>query len=103
MEKIFKINGIDICTESFGKPTDPTVLLIMGAMCSMVYWDDEFCQRLADTGRYVIDLITVMLNIILFDLNVYRITIYFLHTLQKNREARTSRFFLSSKSIDGYP
>jgi len=54
MEKIFKINGIDICTESFGKPTDPTVLLIMGAMCSMVYWDDEFCQQLANTGRYVI-------------------------------------------------
>jgi pimeloyl-ACP methyl ester carboxylesterase len=29
-------------------------LLIMGATCSMVYWDEEFCQRLADTGRYVI-------------------------------------------------
>ena len=26
----------------------------MGAMCSMVYWDEEFCQQLADTGRYVI-------------------------------------------------
>ncbi|KEK23429.1 alpha/beta fold hydrolase [Bacillus gaemokensis] len=53
-EKITKINGIDICTESFGNPTHPAVLLIMGAMCSMVYWDEEFCQRLADTGRYVI-------------------------------------------------
>ncbi|CEH28041.1 acetyltransferase [Aneurinibacillus migulanus] len=53
-EKINKINGIDICTESFGNPTHPAVLLIMGAMCSMVYWDEEFCQRLADTGRYVI-------------------------------------------------
>ncbi len=54
MEKINKINGIDICTESFGNPTHPAVLLIMGAMCSMVYWDEEFCQRLANTGRYVI-------------------------------------------------
>lgn len=54
MEKIYKINGIDICTESYGNPTDPAVLLIMGAMCSMVYWDEEFCQRLAHTGRYVI-------------------------------------------------
>ena len=54
-EQIYKINGIDICTESFWRnPTHPAVLLIMGAMCSMVYWDEEFCQRLADTGRYVI-------------------------------------------------
>lgn len=53
-EKIFKINGIDICTESFGHPANPAVLLIMGAMCSMVYWDDEFCQQLANTGRFVI-------------------------------------------------
>ncbi|MFJ8243185.1 alpha/beta fold hydrolase [Bacillus tropicus] len=53
-EKIIKINEIDICTESFGNPANSTVLLIMGAMCSMVYWDEEFCQQLADTGRYVI-------------------------------------------------
>jgi len=53
-EKINEINGINICTESFGNPENPAVLLIMGAMCSMVYWDEEFCQRLADTGRYVI-------------------------------------------------
>lgn len=49
-EKIIKINEIDICTESFGNSEDPAVLLIMGAMCSMVYWDEEFCQQLADTG-----------------------------------------------------
>jgi pimeloyl-ACP methyl ester carboxylesterase len=53
-EKIFKVNGIDICSESFGDPSNPAVLLIMGATCSMVYWDEEFCQRIADTGRYVI-------------------------------------------------
>ncbi|WP_144555457.1 alpha/beta fold hydrolase [Bacillus sp. X1(2014)] len=53
-ERIFKINGIDICTESFGNPANPAVLLIMGAMCSMVYWDDEFCQQLANKGRFVI-------------------------------------------------
>lgn len=53
-EKIIKINEIDICTESFGNSEDPAVLLIMGAMCSMVYWDEEFCQQLANTGRYVI-------------------------------------------------
>jgi len=53
-EKIIKINEVEICTESFGNPEHPAVLLIMGAMCSMVYWDDEFCQQLAASGRYVI-------------------------------------------------
>ncbi len=53
-ENIYKINGIDICSDSFGDPHNPAVLLIMGAMCSMVYWDEEFCERLAETGKYVI-------------------------------------------------
>ncbi len=56
-EKIIKINEIDICTESFGNSANPTVLLIMGAMCSMVYWDEEFCQQLADT----VDMLFVMI------------------------------------------
>lgn len=53
-EKIHTISGIDICSESFGNPAHPAILLSMGATCSMVYWDAEFCQRLADTGRFVI-------------------------------------------------
>ncbi|MEK3723077.1 alpha/beta fold hydrolase [Paenibacillus sp. FSL H8-0034] len=53
-EQLIRVNGIDICAESFGDSHNPAVLLIMGAMCSMVYWDDEFCQQLAETGRYVI-------------------------------------------------
>lgn len=53
-EKIHTISGIDICSDSFGNPAHPAILLIMGATCSMVYWDEEFCQRLADTGRFVI-------------------------------------------------
>ena len=44
-KKIFKINGIDICTESFGNSNDPAILLIMGATCSMIYWDEEFCEH----------------------------------------------------------
>lgn len=53
-ETIHQLNDIEICAESFGDPKDPAVLLIMGAMCSMVYWDTEFCQRMADSGRFVI-------------------------------------------------
>jgi len=53
-EQLNQVNGVTICSESFGDPAHPAVLLIMGAMCSMVYWDDEFCQRLAGSGRFVI-------------------------------------------------
>lgn len=35
-EQILKINKVDICTESFGNPKDTAVLLIMGAMSSLV-------------------------------------------------------------------
>lgn len=53
-EKMIKTNGTDICTESFGNPNNPAILLIMGATCSMVYWDEEFCEQLASTGKFVI-------------------------------------------------
>ncbi|MGM0851392.1 MAG: alpha/beta fold hydrolase [Bacillota bacterium] len=53
-EQILKINKVDICTESFGNSKDPAVLLIMGAMSSLDWWDEGFCLRLADQGRFVI-------------------------------------------------
>ncbi|NRS20134.1 alpha/beta hydrolase [Brevibacillus sp. HB1.4B] len=53
-EQILKVNGVEICAESFGKPTDPAILLIMGAQMSMLWWEEEFCQRVADAGRFVI-------------------------------------------------
>jgi pimeloyl-ACP methyl ester carboxylesterase len=45
---------MDICTETFGEEGDPPVLLIMGAMASMLWWPDGFCERLAGAGRFVI-------------------------------------------------
>ncbi|ENQ3105235.1 alpha/beta hydrolase [Bacillus cereus] len=54
VERILKINKVEICTESFGNPKDPAVLLIMGAMSSLDWWDEDFCLRLADQGRFVI-------------------------------------------------
>lgn len=53
-ERLIKVNGINLCTESFGKPGNPAILLIMGAQSSMVWWEEEFCQRLSDAGRLVI-------------------------------------------------
>ncbi|KOS00915.1 alpha/beta fold hydrolase, partial [Paenibacillus polymyxa] len=53
-EQLIKIDGIEICTDSFGKRVNPAILLIMGAQSSLVWWEEEFCQGLADTGRFVV-------------------------------------------------
>lgn len=53
-EKTVAANGIEIWTEDFGDPGDTPILLIMGATASGIYWDESFCQGLADGGRHVI-------------------------------------------------
>jgi pimeloyl-ACP methyl ester carboxylesterase len=49
-----QVNGVDLCVETFGSPTDPAILLVMGAGASMDWWQDDFCARLAAGPRYVI-------------------------------------------------
>ena len=46
--------GITLCYETFGDPSDPTALLIMGLGTQMVAWQDDFCRQLADKGLYVV-------------------------------------------------
>jgi pimeloyl-ACP methyl ester carboxylesterase len=53
-ETMVPVNGIELCTETFGEPADPAVLLIAGGSSSMDWWEDEFCRRLAAGGRFVI-------------------------------------------------
>ncbi|WP_129778345.1 alpha/beta fold hydrolase [Peristeroidobacter soli] len=53
-ERTIASNGAEICTQSFGYSGNPTVLMIMGATASMLWWPDELCERLAQTGRFVI-------------------------------------------------
>jgi pimeloyl-ACP methyl ester carboxylesterase len=45
---------VQIHSETFGRPGDPAVLLIMGAAASMLWWPEAFCERLAAAGRFVI-------------------------------------------------
>jgi pimeloyl-ACP methyl ester carboxylesterase len=47
-------NGITLCHESFGDPSDPAVLLIMGLGTQMVAWHEAFCADLAGRGFHVI-------------------------------------------------
>ena len=46
--------GIDLCYETFGEPTDPPVLLIMGLGGPMGWWTEEFCELLAERGLFVV-------------------------------------------------
>ena len=46
--------GVELCTESFGDPAEPPVLLIMGIGGSMLWWEDGFCRMLAESGRFVV-------------------------------------------------
>ena len=48
------INGAELVLDTFGDPSDPPVLLIMGGAASMDRWEPGFCERLAAAGRYVI-------------------------------------------------
>ena len=54
MIRLVQTNGVTLSAESFGDPADPAILLIMGGGASMDWWEDEFCQRLAAAGRFVI-------------------------------------------------
>jgi pimeloyl-ACP methyl ester carboxylesterase len=53
-ESIIQANGVDLCTEAFGDPADPAILLLHGAGNSMLSWDEELCERLAAGRRFVI-------------------------------------------------
>ena len=53
-EAMIQANGIEICTEAFGNPKDPAILLIMGAGASMILWEMNFIERLVAGGRFVI-------------------------------------------------
>ncbi|MDA3015146.1 MAG: alpha/beta hydrolase [Actinomycetota bacterium] len=47
-------SGIELEYETFGSPSDPTLLLVMGFTAQMIAWDARFCSMLADRGRHVV-------------------------------------------------
>lgn len=46
--------GIELATEAMGSPVHGTVLLVMGATASMVWWPEAMLAALADAGYQVI-------------------------------------------------
>jgi pimeloyl-ACP methyl ester carboxylesterase len=53
-ERMIEANGVELCTEPFGDPADPPILLVMGTGASMLWWEEGFCRMLAHAGRFVI-------------------------------------------------
>jgi pimeloyl-ACP methyl ester carboxylesterase len=53
-ERLISVNGVELCTESFGDPADPPIVLVMGLGASMLWWEDGFCRSLSGYGRFVI-------------------------------------------------
>jgi pimeloyl-ACP methyl ester carboxylesterase len=51
---LIDINSIKIWVETFGNKKGKPIILIAGAMASAVFWNKEFCERLADDGCFVI-------------------------------------------------
>src|SRR5258708_9364275 len=45
-----RANGIDIECESFGRESDPLILLIMGFGAQLIFWPESLCQGLAYKG-----------------------------------------------------
>ena len=49
-----RVNGIELVYDTFGDPSAPPLLLIMGLGVQMIAWDEEFCTALAALGYWVI-------------------------------------------------
>jgi pimeloyl-ACP methyl ester carboxylesterase len=53
-EEMAAIGDVELCYETFGDPSDPAMLLIMGLATQMIGWHDDFCAELAGRGFHVI-------------------------------------------------
>jgi len=51
---IVKANGIQIEYETFGDSSASPLLLIIGLACQLIEWHEDFCEKLAEQGHYVI-------------------------------------------------
>jgi pimeloyl-ACP methyl ester carboxylesterase len=47
-------HNISIEYETFGNPSSPPILLIIGLGGQLIYWDENFCRQLAEADLYVI-------------------------------------------------
>jgi pimeloyl-ACP methyl ester carboxylesterase len=53
-ERLIKVGELEICCQTFGRPSDPPLLLIAGLGAQMIMWEDDFCAALAERGLWVV-------------------------------------------------
>ncbi len=53
-DSIMILNDVELCVETYGDPSDPSVLLIAGMSASMLWWPGEVCEAIASSGFFVI-------------------------------------------------
>ena len=53
-EGIAEVNNINIWWEDFGNPSNPSVLLIMGANANALLWREDFISPIVESGFYVV-------------------------------------------------
>jgi pimeloyl-ACP methyl ester carboxylesterase len=53
-EKFIQANGIEICYETFGDASHPTILFVMGYGAQMLAWPDALHEGLVDAGFHVV-------------------------------------------------
>src|ERR1700712_3689671 len=53
-EEIARVGDVELAYETFGVPTDPTVLLVMGLATQMLGWRSAFCEEIARRGFHVV-------------------------------------------------
>jgi pimeloyl-ACP methyl ester carboxylesterase len=46
--------GITLCYETYGEPSHPTALLVMGLGTQMIAWHEDFCRQLTERGLHVV-------------------------------------------------
>ena len=49
-----RVGEMEFEYETFGLPSDPAILLVMGLGAQLIHWPERFCQLLADGGFRVI-------------------------------------------------
>lgn len=52
--EIAHLDGVDIAYETFGDPSHPTILLVMGLGTQMLGYHESLCEMLADAGHHVV-------------------------------------------------
>lgn len=76
-ETIIYAENLELWTESFGNPENPSIILIMGSGGQGVLWPTEFCQALANQGYFIIrydNRDTGLSSCINFDANPYTLS-----------------------------